>query len=170
RLASEHRVPVVPYGAGSGVAGGTLAPAGSLVLDTKRMRAVTIDAARGVVRFEPGILGWHLEERLNRRGFSLGHFPSSIMCSTAGGWLATRGAGQMSTKYGKIEDMVRSLELCTGDGKLVHCDNGDRGGADWAQLIAGSEGTLGVITAATCALREIPAARRLRGYAFSTLE
>src|SRR5206468_3028115 len=112
-------------------------------IDTKRLRAMKIDAARSVVEFEPGILGWHLEERLNRQGLSLGHFPSSIMCSTVGGWLATRGAGQMSTKYGKIEDLVHSLELCTGDGARLQLDNGDGGGTDWIQLAVGSEGTLG---------------------------
>ena len=170
RLCAAHRVPVVPYGAGSGVTGGAVGPSGSVVLDTKQMRAVQIDAQRGVVTFEPGIMGWHLEERLNRQGLSLGHFPSSIMCSTAGGWLATRGAGQMSTKYGKIEDMVRSLELCTGTGERLQLNNGDCGGIDWAQLAVGSEGTLGVITSATCAVRKMPAARRLRGYSFPSVE
>lgn len=170
KLCAKERVPLVPYGAGSGVAGGAAPPAGSVVLDTKCMRNVEIDAARQVVTFEPGILGWHLEEKLNRAGLTLGHFPSSIMCSTAGGWLATRGAGQMSTKYGKIEDMVRSLELVTGQGERLHCLNGDDGGADWVQLILGSEGTLGVITRATCAVRPMPAGRCLRGFSFPTLE
>jgi alkyldihydroxyacetonephosphate synthase len=170
RLCSAAGAPVVPYGAGSGVAGAAVGPPGSVVLDTKRMTRVDIDPDRGVVTFDPGILGWHLEERLNRRGLSLGHFPSSIMCSTAGGWLATRGAGQMSTKYGKIEDLVRRLTLCTGAGEIVACENGDFGGADWVQLVVGSEGTLGVITSATCTVRPMPALRRLRGYAFPSVE
>jgi len=170
KLCREREVPLVPYGAGSGVAGGAVGPAGSLVLDTKRMRGVEVDATRGVVTFEPGILGWHLEEKLNDKGLTLGHFPSSIMCSTAGGWLATRGAGQMSTKYGKIEDMVQSLELVTGAGERLRVHNGDRGGADWVQLVTGSEGTLGVITRATCAVRRMPQSRRMRGYSFPTVE
>lgn len=172
RICHEHRIAVVPYGAGSGVAGGAVGPSGSVVIDTKRMRGVEIDAERGVVSFGPGILGWHLEELLNRRDLTLGHFPSSIMCSTAGGWVATRGAGQMSTKYGKIEDLVRSVDLVTGPGELVHFDNGDSssGGTDWAQLVTGSEGTLGVITRATCSVRRAPAARRLRGYSFPNVE
>ncbi len=169
RLCRQYGVALVPFGAGSGVAGGAVGPAGSLVLDTKRMRAVQIDADRGVVSFEPGILGWHLEEKLNRQGLSLGHFPSSIMCSTAGGWLATRSAGQMSTKYGKIEDLVRSLEVCTGDGERRQLENGDRGGTDWVQLLVGSEGTLGVITRATCAIRPMPKSRRMRGFRFPSL-
>lgn len=170
RWCSQHGVPVVPFGAGSGVAGGAVGPSGSVVLDTKRLRGVQIDAERMTVTFEPGILGWHLEERLNRQGLSLGHFPSSIMCSTAGGWLATRGAGQMSTKYGKIEDMVRSLELVTGSGELLRLENGDRGGTDWLQLAVGSEGTLGVITSATCGVRRMPKSRQLRGFSFPSIE
>ena len=170
RICARHGVPLVPYGAGSGVGGGAVGPAGSLVLDTKRMRAVHIDRAAGTVTCEPGVLGWHLEEQLARRGLTLGHFPSSIMCSTVGGWVATRGAGQCSTKYGKIEDMVRSLEVVSGDGRILRVENGDRGGLDWVQGFVGSEGVLGVVTAITATVRPVPEARRLRGFAFPSVE
>jgi len=66
--------------------------------------------------------------------------------------------------------MVQSLELCTGAGDRLHLSNGDGGGIDWVQLAVGSEGTLGVITSATCAVRKLPAARRLRGFAFPSVE
>ena len=114
RLARRHQVPLVPFGAGSGVTGAVVPVEGGLVLDMKRMRALCIDAEQMTITCEPGLLGSHLEERLNRHGLTLGHFPSSIMCSTVGGWLATRGAGQMSTKYGKIEDLVQGIEVVTG--------------------------------------------------------
>ncbi len=160
-----HRTGLVPFGAGSGVCGGAVAR-GGVVLDLKRMRRLCqVDASRGSATFEPGILGAHLEQELNRQGFTLGHFPSSIMCSTAGGWLATRGAGQCSTRYGKIEDMVRSIEVVTGTGKILEVDGGG-GGADLLQLLVGSEGTLGIITRATCAVRRLPEARRMRGWSF----
>lgn len=170
RLCRRHGVPLVPYGAGSGVGGAAVGPEGSLVLDTKGMRAVQIDRASGTVTCEPGVLGWHLEQQLQRAGLTLGHFPSSIMCSTVGGWVATRGAGQMSTKYGKIEDMIRSLSLVNGEGQLVRVENGDSGGPDLLQCLVGSEGTLGILTSMNFTLRRQPAARRLRGFAFPSVE
>ena len=170
RLCRQHRVPLVPYGAGSGVGGGAVGPAGSLVLDTKSMRAAHIDRAAGTVTCEPGLLGWHLEEQLSRAGLTLGHFPSSIMCSTVGGWVATRGAGQMSSKYGKIEDLVRHVTVVDGRGDILHVDSGDRGGPDLLQCFVGSEGALGILTSMTLSVRPKPAARRLRGFAFPSVE
>lgn len=170
RLCRKHGVPLVPYGAGSGVGGAAVGPAGSLVLDTKSLRAVHIDRAHGTVTCEPGVLGWHLEEALSRAGLTLGHFPSSIMCSTVGGWVATRGAGQMSSKYGKIEDMVRSLQVVDGNGDILQVGNGDAGGPDLLQCFVGSEGALGVLTHMTLTVRPKPAARRLRGFAFPSVE
>ena len=76
--------------------------------------------ARATLDVEAGHMGLPLEEDLNRRGFTLGHFPSSILCSTVGGWVAARSAGQCSGKYGKIEDMVLALECVTGTGDVVH--------------------------------------------------
>lgn len=165
RLCRQHRVPLFPFGAGSGVCGAAV-PRGGVVLDTKRMRRLrAVEPERGTITFEPGILGEHLEQKLARRGLTLGHFPSSIMCSTAGGWVATRGAGQCSTKYGKIEDMVQALEVVDGRGEVLQLQR-QAEGPELLQLLVGSEGTLGIITAATCAVRRAPAARRMRGLNF----
>jgi alkyldihydroxyacetonephosphate synthase len=162
RLCRQHGVPLYPFGAGSGVCGGA-APHGGVVLDLKRMRDVHIDREAMTVTFQPGILGAHLERALLREGLTLGHFPSSIMCSTGGGWLATRGAGQCSTRYGKIEDMVRAGEVVLGTGEVVTLSTDT---PDLLQLIVGSEGTLGIIVSATCVVRPAPAVRRMRGFSF----
>ena len=66
----------------------------------------------------PGLNGERFERELARRGYTFGHFPSSIYCSTVGGWLATRAAGQLSTKYGKVEDRVAGLTVVTGRGEV----------------------------------------------------
>ncbi len=103
-----------PYGAGSGVCGATI-PAEDerrlrVLVDLKLMRrVVSIDPISITVRAEAGIIGENLERHLNQEGYTLGHFPSSVYCSSLGGYLATRSAGQLSTKYGKIEDMVLSM-------------------------------------------------------------
>lgn len=163
----EAGVAVVPFGAGSGVCGGTLPPAGSITIDLKRLAAIrSMDPAAGTIEVEAGLVGELLERRLAREGLTLGHFPSSILCSTVGGWLATRSAGQCSSRYGKIEDMVIDLEVVTGDGVLRRTPPvGASGlGPDWNQLFVGSEGTFGIITAATLRVHAQPAARRFRGW------
>ena len=168
--ASARGVPIVPYGAGSGVCGGVLPSRGAIVLDTKRMRAVrSIDDGHLIVDAEAGILGQHLEDRLAERGFTLGHFPSSIYCSTLGGWLAGRSAGQCSGRYGKIEDMVLSLTCVDGRGQIHHLD-GAGAGRDSIPLVVGSEGTLAVITDARLRIAPAPRARRFASYTFDTTE
>lgn len=173
KLAARHEIPVVPFGAGSGVCGGAAAVHGGIVLDLKAMnRVVAIDSEALEATFEAGINGDHLEHELARRGLTLGHFPSSIMCSTLGGWLAARSAGQMSTKYGKIEDMTLAVEVVTGTGEVALCGRQPRGapGPDWGQIFIGSEGTLGVITRATLRVHPEPELRLLRGWEFSAVD
>ncbi len=165
RMAARAGTPIVPFGAGSGVCGGALPIHGGLVVDLKRMRALlSLDAAAGAASFEAGAIGEHVEHELNRRGWTMGHFPSSIMCSTFGGWLAARSAGQLSTKYGKIEDMVRRLTFVDGRGDIHELEAG--GTPDLAQWVVGSEGTLGIITRATCTIHPLAEARQYRGWSF----
>src|SRR6202034_441643 len=107
---------------------------------------------------EAGALGLPLEDALVREGFTLGHFPSSILCSTVGGWVAARSAGQCSGYYGKIEDMVVALECVTGDGEIVTLSRRAHG-PDLTPLMIGSEGVLGIITSATLRLHPAPTSR-----------
>ena len=106
RAASEAGVSVTTYGAGSGVCGGATGQAGAWVLDTKALNRIgPMDSQRWVVEVEAGVNGQQLEDWLQARGFTLGHSPSSISCSTVGGWGAARSAGQFSSLYGVFEDM-----------------------------------------------------------------
>jgi alkyldihydroxyacetonephosphate synthase len=167
RVARELGLPIVPYGGGSGVCGGAVPILGGITIDLKRMNdVVALDRDEMVVDVEAGMNGERFERALNRRGFTLGHFPSSIYCSTVGGWLACRAAGQMSTKYGKIEDRVAGLTVVTGRGDVIHTDGPVRAerGPNWTQLLVGSEGTLGVITSARLRVAPTPELRVLRGF------
>jgi alkyldihydroxyacetonephosphate synthase len=170
KFCDEHLVPVVPYGAGSGVCGGTVPIHGGVVVDVKRMRHIqSLDADSLTVVVDAGMNGQHLEDALNARGFTLGHFPSSIMCSTVGGWVAARSGGQFSSKYGKIEDMVLGLEVVLPGGELLTTHHRMPGAPDWTQLIIGSEGTLGVITSAELKICRMPEARRFRAFRFKSV-
>jgi alkyldihydroxyacetonephosphate synthase len=113
-----------------------------------------------------GLSGERCERDLARRGYTFGHFPSSIYCSTVGGWLATRAAGQLSTKYGKVEDRVAGLTVVTGRGEVIETDGPNRAlrGPNWTQLLVGSEGTLGIITSARLRVSPAPQLRVYRGF------
>ena len=169
RLASEERMPLVPYGAGSGVCGGAVPVRAGIVLDLKKMdRIIAIDSDHLRVTAQPGIIGEILERRLKEGGLTLGHFPSSIYTATLGGYLACRSAGQLSTKYGKIEDMVRALKVCLADGQVLRLDG--EGAFDLRELFVGSEGTLGVMTEATLAVHPQPEAQKYFGFRFAGLK
>ena len=162
-------VPLVPFGAGSGVCRGTVAETDAIIVDLKEMdRVLRVEVENNLVRSQTGILGWHLEDRLNEAGLTLGHFPSSLMCSTLGGYLATRSAGQCSTHYGKIEDMAVSMQVVTGTGRVLETgrEMGGGPGPDWTQLFIGSEGALGFITEATLRVHPAPEHRLMHAYGF----
>lgn len=167
RLARELRIPIVPYGGGSGVCGGAVPLYGGITIDTKRMQAIrSVHSDELVCDVEAGLSGERFERELERRGYTFGHFPSSIYCSTVGGWLATRAAGQLSTKYGKVEDRVAGLTVVTGRGEVIETDGPHRAlrGPNWTQLILGSEGTLGIITSARLRVAPAPQLRVFRGF------
>lgn len=171
--AQQHQVPVVPFGGGSGVCGGVVPTQGGIALDLKRMAAIRdIRPEALLCEVEAGANGLLLEEALNRRGFTLGHFPSSIACSSVGGWIAARSSGQASTRYGSIEHMVAGLELVLPSGQLATARPVPRtaAGIDWRTLFVGSEGVLGVITKAWLRMHPLPSARRFLCFRFPTLE
>jgi alkyldihydroxyacetonephosphate synthase len=168
RFAAERKLPVVPFGAGSGVCGGVLPTRETIVLDLKRMRRITgIDGDRLTCDAQAGILGQVLEDGLDGHGFTLGHFPSSIYCSTLGGWLAARSAGQCSGRYGKIEDMVLGMTCVDGRGEVWRTERGGDAGA-LMPLVIGSEGTLAVITDARMRIAPAPPARRFASFSFDS--
>ena len=169
-LAATRGLAVVPFGGGTSVVGG-LEPASDrpcITLHLGRLRRVLeVDPVSGTVTAEAGILGPALEDDLNARGLTLGHFPQSFHYSSLGGWIATRSAGQKSTLYGKIEERLLSLRLVSPGGSLSTPDvPAAAAGPDLNQAIAGSEGVLGVITRATMRLAPLPEYSDYRGYLF----
>jgi alkyldihydroxyacetonephosphate synthase len=165
-VARREGFSLVPFGAGSGVCGAIECGPRTLVLDTKRMRHVEVTPA-GTLRVGPGALGITLERELEARGLTIGHFPSSILCSTVGGWVGGRGAGQCSGRYGKIEDMVLGIDGVLGSGAAVRFPR-RRAGLDLVPLLIGSEGTLAVFTELELRLHPTPAERAFIAFELPT--
>ncbi len=165
--AQAEGVAVVPYGAGSGVCGAAAGMAGALSLDLKRMNRIG-PLEGDLVRVQPGVLGQHLEDALEVAGRATRHSPSSIWCSTVGGWAASRSAGQFSSKYGKFEDMVAALRVVTPSGRFGTGAWAD--GEDLGPWVMGSEGGLGVISELLVRTVPVPEARRFGAWRFPTVE
>ena len=118
--ASESKVPVTPWGAGSAVTGAPLPLSGGVSLDMSRMNKIlNLDQKNLTVTVQAGIMGDQLENYLSERGLTLNHSPQSIERSTAGGWVATRSTGQFSSRYGGIEDLLLGINVVIPNGEIV---------------------------------------------------
>ena len=173
KVANHHRVPVVPWGGGSGTQGASIPTQGGIVIDLTGMdRIVEIDERSLTVTAEAGLNGKKLETELNQRGLMFPHYPASAEWATVGGYVAARGSGVLSTRYGKIEDLVISLRLVTPTGDIVDTLPVPRHavGPDIAPLFIGSEGSLGVITRVRLQLAPLPAARHFEVVSFRSVE
>jgi len=169
--AQRHGVAVVPYGAGSGVVGGATPPAGALVVDLRAMHELLeLNEHSLYARVQAGMLGGALEAALGARGYTSGHYPQSIERSTVGGWVATRAAGQFSTRYGNIEDLCFGLEVVLASGEVVRMEPMPRAavGPSLRELFLGSEGTLGIVTEVVLRVHPLPEERALTSFAFPT--
>jgi len=173
RICTEDRIPVTPAAGRSGVCGASIPVFGGVALDLTAMTGVIeVDDRSLRATVAPGTFGDVLEDELRSvHGVTLGHWPQSMALSTVGGWLACRSAGQYSTRYGKIEDMVIGLEVVLADGTTLR--TGGRAprsatGPDLTQVFVGSEGTLGVITEATLRVHPVPVAEARSAWGFAS--
>jgi alkyldihydroxyacetonephosphate synthase len=173
-LAEAERlgIAIVPFGGGSSVVGGVEPLRGDklgvVTCNLERLdRVLHVDRESLVATAEAGIFGPALETALGAQGLTLGHFPQSFEFSTLGGWIAARSAGQNSTRYGKIEDMVQGLRMATPGGFLeTHAVPASATGPDLNGLWLGSEGLFGIFTQARVRIRPQPEAQDYRAFLF----
>jgi alkyldihydroxyacetonephosphate synthase len=167
---AAHGVAVIPFGGGTSVVGGVAALPGdhaaAVTFDLSRLHAVlVVDETSLTATVEAGILGPELERQLGHAGLTLGHFPQSFEFSTVGGWVATRSAGQASTGYGRIDELVEAVRCIAPAGELATLDApATAAGPSLRELVVGSEGVLGVISEATLRVRPAPARRHYEAW------
>jgi alkyldihydroxyacetonephosphate synthase len=169
-VSNAARIPVTAAAGRSGVLGGSVPAHGGVVLDLTGLSGIVeLDATSMVLDVRAGTFGTPLEDTLRTdHGVTLGHWPQSIDLSTVGGWLACRGAGQFSGRYGKIEDIVVGLDVTLADGRQIATGGAPRQavGPDLNQLFVGSEGTLGIITGARLRVHPVPVATGRTAWGF----
>lgn len=174
RLCNDAKVPVTAAAGRSGVCGSSVPLYGGVVLDLCDLNGIRdVDDTSLTVDVLAGTFGDYFESELrNKHNVTSGHWPQSVTLSTVGGWLACRGAGQLSTRYGKIEDMVIGMDVVLADGTTIQTGGNARqaSGPDLNQLFVGSEGTLGIITGARLRVHPVPVYERRASYGFKTFQ
>ena len=173
--AADRDILIIPFGGGSTVLGAVEPPPDdrpAISLDLARLdKLISIDPISRTARIQAGATGPEVEAQLNARGFTLGHFPQSFEFSTLGGWIATRGAGQTSTGYGKIEHMTQAVQVVTPAGLIETRDvPASATGPSLLEILVGSEGACGVITQATMRICPRPEVQDYRGFLFHRLD
>jgi len=164
KQANDNHVKIIPIGGGTNVVGALTMSAQQLKSDitcainlTNYNKLIQIDHDHFTATFQAGILGPELERILNEQDYTLGHFPQSFEYSTLGGWIVTRSAGQESSYYGKIEDLVEQIRVVTPIGTLYSNDyTHDASGINLLQLFVGSEGTFGVVSEVKIKIKKLP--------------
>jgi alkyldihydroxyacetonephosphate synthase len=163
--AVERHVALVPFGGGTSVVGGLVARrdgfAGVVSLDLVRLdRLLAVDTESMTATLEPGLRGPAAEALLAEHGLTLGHFPQSFEYASIGGFAVTRSSGQSSAGYGRFDSLVVGLRVATPQGELVLGSSpSNAAGPDLREVIMGSEGTFGVVTAVTVRVRRVPAVK-----------
>ncbi len=174
--ALEADAVLIPFGGGSNISGSLETPEGEtrsvISVDLTRMdRVLDVDERARLARVQPGVFGPHLEEQLNARGWTLGHFPDSFTHSTLGGWIATRSSGMQSDKYGDVADLTRAVRVATPKGMLATRPVPSTStGPSVREMVLGSEGRLGIICEATVHVHRVPEERTILGYLFPDWE
>ncbi len=173
RVADAHRVPVVPRGSGTGLAGGAVPVEGSICLNLARMnRIIEISTADTLAVAQPGVVTFDLQKAVEEHGLFYPPDPASVYQCTIGGNVATNAGGPRCLKYGVTGDYVLGLEVVLAGGEVLRVGGRtikDVAGYNLKQLFIGSEGTLGVVTEVVVRLIPKPAAQRTALGAFPRL-
>ena len=178
KLASQHRIPVIPRGAGSGETCGCLAVHGGIVVDLSAWDTIEeVDVANMQVFARPGVVHYKLNEHLAGFGLFFPPDPGSTRMCTVGGMVANNSSGLRAVKYGTTEQYVLGLEAVLPDGQVIQTGGANDcralknvSGLNLTKLFVGSEGVLGIITRIRLRVWPRPQARGMAMAVFSELE
>ncbi|MBT3346406.1 MAG: FAD-binding protein [Gemmatimonadetes bacterium] len=172
RACGDLDMPIVPWGAGTGLSGGALALADGIVLSLARMnRILSIDTQDRAITVEPGVTNVSVTHAVAAQGFYYAPDPSSQIACTIGGNIAENAGGVHCLKYGTTTNNLLGLQLVLADGDIVDIGSAalERGGYDLLALFTGSEGLLGIITQATLRMLPRPESARALMAAFDSV-
>lgn len=173
KLAYEERIPLVPYGGGTGVMGAVTPIQGGIAVDLKKMnRVVEVDTQDRAATVEAGIVLGDLDMALNQKGLMLGHDPYSVPIATVGGAISTNGVGYRAARYGSMGDQVLGLEVVLPNGEVLQTRAVPKtsAGPSLHSLFVGAEGVFGIITQATLRVFRLPESRLFKTIAFPDFE
>ena len=172
-LAGRRGIPVIPYGAGTGVMGGVLPVRGGIMVDLQRLnRIVEVNPADLTAVVEAGVVLQDLEEALAEHGLMPGHDPYSVGMATVGGAISTNGVGYRAAAFGPMGDQVLALEVVLPDGHILTTRAVPKysAGPNLNHLFIGSEGVFGIITRATIRVFRLPEAQVFATAAFDSFD
>jgi FAD/FMN-containing dehydrogenase len=171
KFANRKRIPIVPYGAGTGLMGGAATVKRSIVMDMRNMNSIEINKDDFTVDVGAGVIIKELASEVEKHGLMFAHDPWSASYSTVGGAIATNGVGYLACKYGSMGEQVLGLHAVAGNSSLLDIKPAKKRstGFDLGNLFIGSEGILGIITSATLRLYPMPAQQRIHAFGFKDL-
>jgi alkyldihydroxyacetonephosphate synthase len=172
-LANEEKIPIVPYGGGSGLMGGALSLRTGIVMDLKKMdRIVEVDKDACTVRAQAGVVLEALDKHLIEEGLMFGHDPWTLPVATVGGAISTDSLGYRGGKYGSMGDQVLGLEVVLAKGEVLRTRAVPKSstGIDLKHIFIGGEGCFGIVTEATVRAFPLPERRSLYGLHFDSFE
>jgi alkyldihydroxyacetonephosphate synthase len=172
-IANEEKIPIIPYGGGSGLMGAALSLNPAIILDLRRMsRLLQVDKASRFAQVQAGIVLEALDVKLNKTGCILGHDPWTLPVATIGGAISTNSVGYRAGVYGSMGDQVLGLEAVMPDGSILRTRSVPKSstGLDLNALLIGGEGCFGIITEASIKIFPQPERRLLHGIVFDSFE
>lgn len=172
KLANKHKVEIIPYGGGSGIVGGTIAEREQVMLDVKKLDSFSINPINCTAKGGAGVTGADFENMLNEYGYTCGQYPQSFQSAVLGGMVATRAIGTFSTKYGKMDDMVTSMEVVLPTGEICRTHDAPKrsSGPELNELFLGSEGVYGIVTEVEMKIYPVAEKRYFEAYTFPKTE
>jgi len=173
KLAYAERIPLVPYGGGTGIMGAITPLHGGIAVDLKKMNGVVnVNPRDRTTTVEAGAVLGDLNTALNKEGLMLGHDPYSVPIATVGGAISTNGVGYRAAKYGSMGDQVLGLEVVLPNGDIVQTRAIPKtsAGPSLHSLFIGAEGVFGIITQATLRVFLLPESRLFNTIAFPSFE